>query len=367
MTLLIVYPGFGDENSEIKQGFVLKLLAQISKKTADFETRIFCHGAKKLDLLDSIANLIIVYERGIIGQFLYRHITPELLVNKYSNVMIVMDDIEVFENFDITLYLEKTAECDIISPCITSESKFSHEYMVQKSIRGIQQVPYIELFMYIMKTESYVRYYNMFIDKFVSWLWYIDIMFAEKGFKCLLDYDTAVKHYYSGSSHNISALFESIHNFRRQLFPKRVIQLANDESVRLALPPEFEYFVLDSEAFIKDECTSKYLGRDLQHVYDQIPSVWLQSPDRDMAAIYLYLYKYGGVWISNNFKLKNVTVLSQIIAAVGMTDTRLVLNKEIIFAKIGDENMYSILLGNNIVNVETLSHLSQEILDNLLK
>jgi len=361
MTLLLVYPGFGDENSEIKQGFVLKLLAKI---TSDVETRIFCHGIKKLDLLANIANLTVVYERGIIGQFLYRHITPSLVSSKYSHVMIVMDDMEVFDDFDIAKYLEKTAECDIISPSITSDSPHSHEYMLQKYARGIQNVPHIELFMYIMKTESYVRYYATFLDKFVSWLWYIDIMFPEKGFKCLLDYDTAVKHHYKGSSRTISALFESIHNCRRQLFPKRVVQLAGDESVRLALP-DFEYFVLDTAEFIKEECTSKYLGKDLRQAYDQMYGVWTDSPDRDMIAIYLYLYKYGGVWISNTFALKNADMLRRTIATVGMTDTRLVLNHELIIAKPGDENLYAILAGGNIVTVETLAHLSQEILDNL--
>jgi len=366
MTILIVYPGFGDSNSATKQEFVIKLVSQISRKTTDFEIRIFCHGDTRLDLLHFISNLTIIYERGIVGQFLYRHIKPDSLSSgKYSHVMIVLDDIEVFDDFDVDIYINAANDCDIISPCLTNDSKYSHIYMLQSNNSGIMAVPNVELLMYVMKTESYVKYYNTFLNKFTSWMWYIDIALSKKRFTCLVNYSNAVKHHYRGDSCTTMALFESIHNARRHLVPARVVQLSFDESLKNAIP-SFDYFVLDPDAFIRDEFSTKYIGNELKIAYSQMHNVWSASPNRDIIAVYLYLYKHGGIWIDNSLAVRNENVLSSIINMLNFGDNVLVFNPEIVISKPSDENLYSILLSNSMVNPKNIAHLSEEVMNNLL-
>ena len=126
-----MYPGFGETNLQHKEELVLKLVKVISSKTKDFKIVIFSHSSKKLSINNP--NIEIFYENGIIGQFLFKHITPTFLKSQQvSHIMIIMDDIEVFDNFDIHFYIQKTEECDIISPSLTNDSMYSHEYMLQK-------------------------------------------------------------------------------------------------------------------------------------------------------------------------------------------------------------------------------------------
>ena len=359
MTLLIVYPGFGDYNSEIKQDFVLKLLRLISLKTDDFKVRIFCHGEQKLSKLETITNLEIIYERGIIGQFLYKYITSQTIIG-FSHIMIVMDDIEVFDDFDINFYLSKTEECDIISPCLTNDSLYSHDYMLQSNGNGngLIQVKSLELFMYIMSHDSYIRYYDTFFDKFVSWLWYIDIIFAVKGFKCLLNFDNAVKHHYRGSSVNVNALLESIHNKRKHIFPRRIVQTTHSDTIK-NLFSSFDYFVVDLDAFVKSEYSSEFSGNECNQVYN----TWKCNSNSYFIAVCMYLYKYGGIWIHDTFNVKNIDMVNRIIETV---EKGLILNNEIIFTKAGDENLYSLLISNSIVNPKTFGCLDEHMINNLI-
>jgi len=347
MPLLIVYPGFGDSNSEVKQRFVLKLINIVQH---DFKIIIFCHGEQKLLLLEKNSNIQIVYEKGIIGQFLYKHITPDLTF--FSHIMIVMDDIEVMDDFDINFYITKTKDCDIISPCLTNDSEFTHEYMLQRSGCGLSSVDSMELFMYIMTRDSYIRDYNTFLDKFVSWLWRVDMLFGKKGFKCLLNFNNAVKHHFKGSSRNIQALMEAMHNSKKHIFPARIIQLSHNEATKNLLPL-FDYIVLDTDQFVKDE----------YGYYEQIYPKWKTLPDRDLVAIYMYLYKHGGIWIDNNLAVNNEPLVRKIIHMVE-TSKRLIINREIIFAMAGDENLYALLLSNNIIN-SAVGHLEEQILNEL--
>jgi len=357
MTILIVYPGFGDDNSKLKQLFVQKLITAVSTKTTDFKVLIFCHGTQKLEELQSTSNVEIVYERGIIGQFLYKHITPALMVD-FSHIVIVMDDIEVCDTFDIGFYVEKTTECDIISPCLSLDSRYTHDYMLKKSGTGLASVNQLELFMYIMKRESYLRYYSVFLDKFVSWLWFIDGSLQLKGFACLLNYNDTIKHHFTGGSRNIRALFESIHNMRKAIVPRRIVQLANDDKIKNMFP-EFDYVVLDTDSLILTEYPID--------LYNQVYDTWNNSPDKTEIAIYLYLFKYGGIWINNNVVVKDTTVVFSILSMIEKSiNDLLIMNKEIIFSKAGDENLYSLLLSNTIVNHTSFGHLGQQIIDSFI-
>lgn len=77
----------------------------------------------------------------------------------------------------------------------------------------------------------------------------------------------------------------------------------------------------------------------------------------------MYLYKHGGIWIDNNFVVNNEPLVRKIIHMVE-TSKRLIINREIIFAMAGDENLYALLLSNNIIN-SAVGHLEEQILNEL--
>lgn len=182
--VLVCICGHGGPNYEHKQELCLSNLNLI-KSTCPVELRdnidieIYCYD-RTVDTSEYIDrfNAKIITEPGIIGEFIYKYIKPDR-VKKYSRVILLLDDIKLDQNFNLhnIITIQDENNFDIISPCLSPESKYSHAFMLRDDAykTTVRNVNFLEFFMYIFnpKNDAYCKWYNI-LNKHVKWLWGID-------------------------------------------------------------------------------------------------------------------------------------------------------------------------------------------------
>lgn len=202
MKLLVIVPGFGPQNVQIKKN-ILKKNIDIIKKTysGDIFLEVFNYGTESCDI-----DCDEIFGEGIVGQFLYKFITPDY-IKSYNNIMILLDDIELSDNFNIDTIIKNLDfyQLDIISPILDKTSEYSHEHMINKqdfneNFNKIRITPFLELFCYIMNKNGYEKWYNL-LDEKSCWLWGIDLSLYHKNIKCGLMEGVTMHHYFKGGSY----------------------------------------------------------------------------------------------------------------------------------------------------------------------
>jgi len=163
-------------------------------------------------------------QKGYLGEFLYQHITPEY-TKKYDYMVVFLDDVEVNNRFNLTKFIEtkNKLSADILSPSLSSDSLYSHEFMKCQYTNVIRTVTVVELFLYLMTPKTWEKYYTLFLSTDTHWTWGIDFALYYTGeFKCCIDDSIPVKHYFkfgatSTSNHGGPSafaeykLFETLH------------------------------------------------------------------------------------------------------------------------------------------------------------
>lgn len=216
MKLLLVIPGFGDPQIELKRKWLIHNINKISTTfTGTIDIKIFNYGTVKSNVEELYPQIHIeeCMEKGYIGQFIYKYIKPEL-VDTYDYIIMLLDDIELHNDFNLDFIIkqQKYYNFDIISPSLIYGSAWSHWCMMQnaspdspsKILNVIRDVNFIELFCYIMTPLSYKKWYSL-LDDTVAWLWGIDTAIGCHGFKCALLDNIPMKHHIKGSAYNSSA------------------------------------------------------------------------------------------------------------------------------------------------------------------
>lgn len=342
---LLVYPGFGESNLIEKQRFLISNLSRIKTRN-QLDVMIFSHSDTELDLLKDVPNLTIKYEKGIIGEFLYRYITPEF-VDKYSNIIISMDDVELLDDVDIDHYISKNI--DIISPCLSNDSKYTHEFMLRGNKSTVEKTHALELFFYVMSKEAYKKYYSIFLDENVSWLWYIDCVLELKGFSCAIDYTRQLRHHYEGSSKDVCSLIESIYNRDKLTINRQIIQIEENLDTKNN-NPDYTYRVFNPEQFMKEN-------------YEYIFRQWelIESWDKYLFCTLLYIYHYGGIYMEGRFK--DISPVIRLLEdGIGKD---FVLGKHVIIGKRHSENILNFLLHKRIKNPSTFAYLDDVLINQL--
>lgn len=90
--------------------------------------------------------------KGVIGQNLYRFVTPEVAV-AYDYVIILYDDIEISKDVDFSVVYKNylAYNIDIFSLSLSTDSKFSHEIMLQESDSNqIRMLNMLEIFFFLL-------------------------------------------------------------------------------------------------------------------------------------------------------------------------------------------------------------------------
>jgi hypothetical protein len=205
MKLLVVVPGFGEPKLEFKSRLLRSNLERVRDTfSGAVDVKLFNYGRDAANIaVDGVAVEEVVGP-GIIGQFLYRHVRPQV-VSGYDYVIVMLDDIELSASVNIDrmiLNYEKYA-FDILSPSLTRDSVYSHQYMLQRedSVKRIRITQCLEMFLYLMRPTSYTKWFNL-LDERSVWLWGIDYALYNYGIKTGLMDTMTVKHHIKGASHS---------------------------------------------------------------------------------------------------------------------------------------------------------------------
>lgn len=201
MKLLVTIPGIGNNHFKEKK-FFLKKNIDIIKKTFSGDVDFLLFNYSNNDFTD-FNDVKVIKEKGIIGQYIFKYLNPKDL-NNYDYIILMLDDILLSENFNIDylINLYNDNKLDIISPCLTKDSKHSYKFMLENhKYKGLRIVNFCEYFFYLMDLKSYEKYYRLFDDK-TYWLWGIDLCLDNQGFKMGILNDFKIKHFYISENYN---------------------------------------------------------------------------------------------------------------------------------------------------------------------
>lgn len=207
MKTLVVIPGFGNPHYDHKLEILRHNLDVLAPLDATVRLFSYKDATPELEELCNIYNnLEVTYEKGIIGEFLIRHITPAFVDRGgFERVIIILDDVELdASSFDL-MYIETLRhryDLDIISPRISMPDKTYWQHMVHcnnASSSDVSRVSMLELFCYYMTADAYKKYYS-YLDGDNPWIWGMDFMvYFEMGLKCALASTMLMHHHYYGT------------------------------------------------------------------------------------------------------------------------------------------------------------------------
>lgn len=210
MSVLVVVPGFGSPHINAKADILRRNMATLAPLNPDFV--IFCYepdGPAAVPI-----NLPLpakwIYEPGIIGQFIKRHITPEYArARAYDYIILLLDDIELDAKIDyakVLKFMDLTG-LDMVSPTLASrDMSFWGEIMtpIPDSPNIIARImPFIELFCYIFRADAYCEKYWPFVDADNPWMWGLDfILQSHMKIRAGLLNNVTMKHYFANSAYS---------------------------------------------------------------------------------------------------------------------------------------------------------------------
>lgn len=185
MNILIAICGLGNPNGENKLNGCLnnlKILRDTAPKNANIFTKIFCYDDLNVDIFNTIDNCEIIREPGIIGEFIYRHLSPDKM-SKYDKVILILDDINLKNNCNLSemIEIQEKLKFNILSPSATKDSKLGFRFMIHrgKLRKSIFSVNFLEFFMYLFDIkndfQSYEKWHSL-INQNTKWLWGIDLV-----------------------------------------------------------------------------------------------------------------------------------------------------------------------------------------------
>lgn len=210
-TLLVFVPGFGAPHTREKTRILKNNIDKISANSSvwtkiKFQVAVYDDTILPDEILEQ--DVDVIYQKGIVGNFIKTHVTPQRLEeDKYDFVLLLLDDVELMEPVDWRriLVAKKLTNADLISPTLTPDSQIVYPYMAHQTNAqhtGIT-VPKCEFFCFLFDTFSYKRYYPL-LDEANAWMWGLDlVLFQEAGLITFLMNTWTVKHHYRGESYKL--------------------------------------------------------------------------------------------------------------------------------------------------------------------
>ena len=176
---LIVIPGFGAPHIQEKLEILKHNLPFFEPLHADIH--IFCYSEEAVGALGmlEVPCMKVTYEKGIIAQFLHRHITPHV-TDRYDRIIITLDDVQFDSSVDFAKLwdLKIVNGLDVVSPVLAERQMSWWPHMIHDpspNAAVIRHLTMMELFCYVMDTKAYKKYYN-FIDPANPWTWGMDFL-----------------------------------------------------------------------------------------------------------------------------------------------------------------------------------------------
>lgn len=216
MSLLIVVPGFGQPELEMKTNLLKQNLDIITKNFKNtINLRLFNYMCEPVIFSYTGINVTEHIEKGILGEKIYKYLKPDSFTEDY--VLILLDDVKLTEevNINTLLQYQRLYSIDIISPGVYAAS---HAHMEPQDKPTIRKVEILELFFYLMNRDSYAKYHSLY-DENTRWTWGIDACLAKKGLTSGIVDNMKIHHLLSqvsyGKTGHGDALCEMEYNLKR--------------------------------------------------------------------------------------------------------------------------------------------------------
>jgi hypothetical protein len=249
-SLFVLVPGFGAPHTEEKHRILRNNIDRLqhSKAFSKIHFRICCYDPSSLSKIDPYLwnhpHVEWIAKKGIVGQYIHQYAKPQD-VEEYDYVMIILDDVELMADVDMAkmMWYQKELQLDILSPCMTTTSKYQYKYMLHDPTLfcQVKVVAACEAFCYFMQKSSYLKYYDIIEPADNPWLWGVDLVLHKyHNLHVAIMNHMQMHHHYKGECYGL----------RRDTLPTEgynsVLRKYN------AQPHEFEnmqavlFFVLDS-------------------------------------------------------------------------------------------------------------------------
>lgn len=221
MRILTVITGVGDPN--FKQKIIhlnnnFKLLDKTKPKNSiiDFEV-IYYDDRLNEFTFDQKFNIKKIYNKGLAGKHIYNHLSQKNFQG-YDHVVVMLDDIELCENFDLNemINLQVKYEISIFSPSLSHDSVINHGNMVTRSHNDGKLIiqNHLEYFCYLFCLsdqkikDALDKWLSLFYED-TNYMWGID--FATRNclnLKCAMHNDINMRHLFKGSHQGGEAMKE---------------------------------------------------------------------------------------------------------------------------------------------------------------
>lgn len=206
--LFVIIPGFGGPNADTKLDILRRNISTIrAYPWKRLLVRICVYDDTLLpSWLTDDRDIQIIRQHGIIGEFLVKYAKPDDIDPSFDTVMMLLDDILLGTPlpWDKVFQWKKDFNLDIISPCLSKDSKFVYPYMLQNtdSPYSLKVVRVCEFFCYIMDRVAYAKYHSH-VDMNNPWMWGLDLI-MEKHLKLrvALMNQVLMKHFFHGQCYS---------------------------------------------------------------------------------------------------------------------------------------------------------------------
>jgi hypothetical protein len=178
-SLYVFIPGFGAPHLQIKRQILRYNVA-----------RILAHPWSKVDFgicvyddsdVDGILphGTTVIRHPGVVGEFIKQHANPEMMQD-YDYVLMLLDDVllQPDVDFEKMIQYKRRLRLDILSPCLTLDSTYVHDYIVHDptSDHDIKISTYCAFLCFFMDVTSYATFYGYIDEVENPWMWGLDLM-----------------------------------------------------------------------------------------------------------------------------------------------------------------------------------------------
>jgi hypothetical protein len=210
-SLHVFIAGFGAPHVEEKKRILRNNMAVIDS-TAQWSRvkyTICCYDETDFMEWWPDSRVHIVREKGIVGQFMKRHLLPDTESTAYDYLLLLLDDVELIPgtvNMTEMIQWLNELSMDVVSPCMTTDSKIQFQYMRQSVETGriLRITSVLEFFCYFTTPAWYRRYYPLIEAEMNPWGWTLDMMLYKRfGFRVGVFNHMRMRHWYKGESYGL--------------------------------------------------------------------------------------------------------------------------------------------------------------------
>lgn len=247
-SLHVFISGFGSPHLEEKMRILKNNMHVINQfQWSHVYYTICCYDDTPLEDYEGFANVKIIREKGIVGQYIQRHLVPNTQGTAFDYLLCILDDVELQPDIDWEKMIHYTNyfDIDILSPSMTQDSKYQFSYMLHESQfpqPAVKITAALEYFCYFMRSSSYSKYYPHVNGDRNPWMWGLDMLLTKCiGLRLGVINHMTMKHWYKNESYMVRLDSNPCDGYNY------VLEKYNETTDSLANQPSVFYVIFDLE------------------------------------------------------------------------------------------------------------------------